>query len=362
MPFGAAVRPSLGGVLGDGSVPAGAGAALVHIALPPARCGVTVLVVGGRLKVAALAVLVAQPVGSSHDKPSPTEYLSEVLDAVEEEAYYADRVDWDQWRAEAATEAATAEVTADTYAFVQRLLKELGDEHSFFVSPPSGDGETMLELPFIAPEGSVSADSIGRLNLPAYSSDDLWGADYVDAAHDMLGAAACGWIVDLRSNGGGNLYPMLAALAPLLGPGPLLGYRDRHGRTDSWVIDDDGTVVADGWPAPPRSDPIRFTVGSPIAALHGPGTASSGEGVVMALRGRPDVRSFGQPTAGVPTGNAGVELSDGSVIVLTVAIGVDFAGEVHETAIEPDEPVNDPEQEAGVWLADQPTCQHNLPQ
>ena len=50
------------------------------------------------------------------------------------------------------------------------------------------------------------------------------------------------------------------------------------------------------------------------------------------------------------------------VIVLTVAIGVDFAGEVHETAIEPDEPVNDPEQEAGVWLADQPTCQHNLPQ
>ena len=82
----------------------------------------------------------------------------------------------------------------------------------------------------------------------------------------------------------------------------------------------------------------------------------------MALRGRPDVRSFGQPTAGVPTGNAGVELSDGSVIVLTVAIGVDFAGEVHETAIEPDVPVSDAEQEARVWLADQPTCQHNLPQ
>ena len=88
------------------------------------------------------------------------------------------------------------------------------------------------------------------ITAAAYSSDDLWGADYVDAAHDVLGAAACGWIVDLRSNGGGNLYPMLAALAPLLGPGPLLGYRDRHGRTDSWVIDDDGTVVADGWPAP----------------------------------------------------------------------------------------------------------------
>ncbi len=254
--------------------------------MPAARLGVTVLVVGGRLKVAAVAFLVAQPVGSSDDESTPAEYLTEVLDAVEEQAYYADRVDWDQWRADAAAEAATAQVTADTYGFVQRLLNELGDDHSFFVPPSSGDGETVLELPFIAPEGSVDADSIGWLNLPAYSSDDLWGAEYVDAAHDVLAAAACGWIVDLRFNGGGNLYPMLAALAPLLGPGPLLGYRDRHGRTDSWMIDDDGTVVADGWPPPPRSDPIRFIVGSPIAVLHGSGTASSGEGVVMALRGR----------------------------------------------------------------------------
>jgi C-terminal processing protease CtpA/Prc len=304
--------------------------------------------------------LVVQSVGSSDDEPTPAEYLTEVLDAVEEQAYYADHVDWDQWRAAAATEAATAKVSADTYIFVQRLLNALGDDHSFFVSPPSGDGEAVLEIPFIAPEGSVDADSIGRLNLPAYSSDDLWGAEYVDAAHDVLAAGACGWIVDLRSNGGGNLYPMLAALAPLLGPGPLLGYRDRHGRTDSWMIDDDGTVVATGWPPPPRSDPIRFTVGSPIAVLHGPGTASSGEGVVMALRGRPDVRSFGQPTAGVPTGNVGIELSDGSVIYLTVAVGVDFTGGVHESAIEPDVRVDGAEQEARGWLADQPACQHNL--
>jgi carboxyl-terminal processing protease len=332
------------------------------IALPTARCGVTVLVVDGRLRLAALAVLVAQPMGSSDNEPIPAEYLTEVLDAVEEQAYYADRVDWDQWRADAEVEAVTAQVTADTYTFVQRLLNELGDDHSFFVSPPSGDGEAVVEIPFVAPAGAVDADSIGWLNLPAYASDDIWGAEYVDAAHDVLAAAACGWIVDLRFNGGGNLYPMLAALAPLLGPGPLLGYRDRHGRTDSWTIDDDGTVVATGWPPPPRTDHIRFIVGSPIAVLHGPGTASSGEGVVMALRGRPGVRSFGLPTAGVPTGNLGVEFSDGSVIYLTVAVGVDFAGDVHETAIEPDVPASGTAQEAQVWLADQPACQHNLPQ
>jgi hypothetical protein len=50
------------------------------------------------------------------------------------------------------------------------------DDHSFFVSPPSGDIETVLELPSIAPDGSLDADSIGQLNLPADSRDDLWGA------------------------------------------------------------------------------------------------------------------------------------------------------------------------------------------
>jgi hypothetical protein len=325
--------------------------------LPVVRWSATVLVVPGRLEVVALAALVAQPVGTGDAEPTPAEYLTEVLDAVEEQAYYADRVDWDAWRADATAEAATAQDSEDTYDFVLRLLEALEDDHSFLVAP-SLDGEAVLEAPFIAPAGSVDTDSIGRLNLPAYSSDDLWGADYVDAARDVLDDTACGWIVDLRSNGGGNLYPMLTALVPLLGPGPLLGYRDRHGHTDSWTVDDDGTVIATGWPQPPRSDPIRFNAGSPIAVLHGRGTASSGEGVVMALRGRPGVRSFGQPTAGVPTGNIGIELSDGSVLALTTAVGVDFTGEVHEAAIDPDvRVVGDAEQEARAWLGDQPACQ-----
>jgi hypothetical protein len=73
----------------------------------------------------------------------------------------------------------------------------------------------------------------------------------------------------------------------------------------------------------------------PIAVVHGPATASAGEGVVMAPGGRPGVRAFGRGTAWVPTGNVGVEFSDGSVINLTVAVGVDFAGEMDETFIAP---------------------------
>jgi hypothetical protein len=312
----------------------------------------------------ACAFLVAEPLGLAEDDPAPAEYLDEVLDVVKEQAYYAERVDWVQWRADATIEASTAQDSADSYDFVRRLLFELGDHHSFFVPPSSNGDEPFYVSPFIPPEGSVGADSIGLLKLPGYSTEDPWGADYVAAARVVLAAPACGWIVDLRGNDGGNLYPMLAALAPLLGPGPLVGYRYRDGRTDSYLIEAGGAVVgiaADGSEhRPPTTDSVRFTAGSPIAVVHGPATASSGEGVVMAMRGRPRVRSFGQPTSGVPTGNVAFQLSDGSGLVLTVAVGVDFGGVVHESAIDPDIRVrgaDDAAEAARSWLAREPECQ-----
>jgi hypothetical protein len=54
--------------------------------------------------------------------------------------------------------------------------------------------------------------------------------------------------------------------------------------------------------------------------LTGPVTASSGEAIVVAFRGRPQTRSFGEPTDGVPTANDTFPLSDGALLVLTVAV------------------------------------------
>jgi carboxyl-terminal processing protease len=284
-----------------------------------------------------------------------------VLDLVEREAYYADRIDWMQWRVDATDEAATAQRTADTYDFVQRLLLELGDHHSGFFPSPSSEEETVPTMPFTRPSGAVGADAIGRLTLPGFSGDTTQAAEYVAAAQDVVAVDACGWIVDLRGNPGGNLFPMLAALAPLLGPGPLVGYQHRDGTIEPFVLDDSGVVIAPGGSVlarAPGSRPVRFTVGLPIAVIHGPGTASSGEGVVMALRGRPGVRSFGRPTDGVPTGNQLFELSDGSAINLTVAVGVDYGGDVHESSIAPDV-VSDTSggtDEARVWLTHQASC------
>jgi carboxyl-terminal processing protease len=77
----------------------------------------------------------------------------------------------------------------------------------------------------------------------------------------------------------------------------------------------------------------------PVAVLTSRLTGSSGEGVVMAFRGRPDSRSFGEPTAGVPTGNAAYPLSDRAELHLTEGIGVDRTGATYQAPIQPDRPV-----------------------
>ena len=79
----------------------------------------------------------------------------------------------------------------------------------------------------------------------------------------------------------------------------------------------------------------------PVAVLTGMQTASAGEAIVVAFRGRPTTRSFGLYTAGVPTGNAGFTLSDGALIALTAAVFADRTGQTYDDRIYPDELVDE---------------------
>lgn len=133
---------------------------------------------------------------------------------------------------------------------------------------------------------------------------------------------------------------MLTAVGPILGDGRAVGYRGRDGTT-SWYGYRDGTGSVVGQPVSPTvGRPARLPrPRPPVAVLTSRLTASAGEGVAIAFRGRPDARSFGEPTAGVPTGNARHRLPDGAELYLTEGVGVDRAGRAYQTRIRPDQPV-----------------------
>jgi C-terminal processing protease CtpA/Prc len=101
-----------------------------------------------------------------------------------------------------------------------------------------------------------------------------------------------------------------------------------------------------------------------VAVLTGQTTGSSGEAVVIAFRGRPNTRSFGEKTSGLPTGIEWFTLSDGAVIGLAMVTFADREGHEYSERIIPDEIVYEdpsgntdrPLEAATKWILSQPVC------
>lgn len=275
-------------------------------------------------------------------------YLSAALDIMERHSVRRKAVDWAELRDSAFQAAGAARAPADTYDAIRAALRGLGDRHSFFVDPARHRAQ-LAEAPtsFPGPEGRALPGGLGYLALPGLAAAGRTAAGYLHAGRAELARAGrdtapSGWVVDLRRNAGGNMWPMLGVLAPILGDGPLGSFLDPDGNRMVWSIRRGRVrlgrrVMSPRGPRPHPTPPARSVL--PVAVLTGGDTASSGEAVLVAFRGRPETRSFGRATAGVPTANEGYALPDGARIVLTVALDADRTGRTYDRPIPPDEAV-----------------------
>lgn len=147
---------------------------------------------------------------------------------------------------------------------------------------------------------TTGPDLAGRVGA-AHGSWRRPSSPPLPAPREVDRAGACGWVVDLRANTGGHMWTPLASAGPILSDGEVGAFVEADGTRTPWTIES-GTPrqYADRWgPGEPLAHPMP-----PVAVLTGPRTASAGEAVAIAFRGRPDTRTFGEPTFGVPTANA----------------------------------------------------------
>lgn len=197
---------------------------------------------------------------------------------------------------------------------------------------------------------------------------------YAGAVHQFIReveeSPACGWILDLRRNSGGNLWTYLAAVAPLLGEGHLGGFVYPDGRREAWTYEDEKikwndvvreeSAVNGGVYRAKRLNPF-------VVLLVDRYTIAAGELVAVAFHGRPNVRIIGAPTGGVATLTDHTPLSDGAHLFVSGAYGFNSEGQVFDTPIQPDQLIgtdwrtlgtveDDALTEAYVWLAGQPAC------
>lgn len=293
-------------------------------------------------------------------------YVDSALSLMQTYSLHKHQVDWPKFREETYLAADGAEVPAHTYPALNQALQKL-DEHSFF-SPPS---TTITPPRGLWPDMTARMlnDRIGYVLVQRYSGSqpDEHAQQYHDLIRGVDTGAVCGWVVDLRSNPGGNMWPMLAGIGPILGEGNPGAFIDADGVRTPWFYTNGASGIEENGRRQTltRVDrPYRLRrPDPPVAVLTALETASAAEAVVIAFRGRPGARTFGTFTRGLPTANATYPMRDGARVVLTTAWEADRDGVVYRGRIEPDEIVIGGGSEVGTaavaWLREQPACRES---
>jgi C-terminal processing protease CtpA/Prc len=299
---------------------------------------------GGRVVLLVVALMLFFAGGAAPVRPhTPAEFLNRTIALIRAESIDSAQVDWPRVEARAAYLARGAQADVGTLTALQYVISQLHDRHTRLVYPEQKVASES-EVPTVRTEGGVAT-----LRIPGVSSDHAVGHRYLDAGFAALAGVppVCGWIVDLRGNAGGSMFPMLTVLAPLLGDGPAGSFVTRDGERTAWEIHD-GQFWLDDQSMSAQPNPVRLPR-RPIAVLTSGDTASSGEATLVATRGI--ARSFGAPTGGAATGNVVVDLGGGVVMLLTTSRDVDRTGRVYgNTPIPPDQPAADAEAAAKEWL------------
>lgn len=308
--------------------------------------------------------------------PEAAAYVDTVLALMREHALAERHVDWDSLKRETLYRAGGARDPRETHRALQWALHYV-NPHSYLMLPEKwADMERQAHDRPSVPSGQMLAGGVGYIAMPAFvSQDSSLAAEYAVNGQRLIreqsAKGACGWVVDLRRNTGGNMYPMLVAIGPLLGDGPAGFFRAGAGMISGWGYGAGGNAWFGGdtmmrlprtfAPVPPKE--------APVAVLTGPMTASSAEGIVVAFRGVDRAISFGSPTAGFSTGNTGYRLSDGATVLLTELVFGDRLGREYGDKIRPDRSTGsilwnlfaDPQDKmttatAADWVRSRPEC------
>ena len=325
-----------------------------------------------------------EPQTKTELSPAAAAYLHHVLDLMQAHALHTNEIDWPTVRAETMRRAAGAQSTVDTYPAIFYAITQLKERHSFLRIPDAlsdADRErAMASMTEIlaqyknraprhpnavfrdrsTPSGHlihVGSAVFAYVVVPAcaakHSDMQQNAADfqaYADLLHSTAAALAAGnpwgWIVDLRGNGGGNMYPMIAGIGLVLGEGTMGYFVSANGAEEPWFYRQGsaGGVVAgrESTMVQVRSEPLVLRDLPPVAVLLDSGTISSGEAVAISFIGRPWTRSFGAHTYGLSTGNQGFPLADGAYLFLCDVIEADREHRTYPDGIEPDVILSEP--------------------
>jgi carboxyl-terminal processing protease len=298
------------------------------------------------------------PAPSGVLSPAAQAYLNELIALMEAHSVNRLKINWNSFRTGVLSAAGGAQSVEATFPAIQTALSLLGDSHSFY-QPLTGLRLVGTRRACVGQGAGTPTlpGTVGYVKVGAFSGSEADATGFANALQRDIASldrdGLAGWILDVRGNTGGNMWPMIAGVGPILGEGPAGYFIDPVGAESVWEYRD-GASWENGAPAQRVDAPYRLRRASPkVAVLIDGGTASSGEAVVISFQRRPDTRSFGVPTCGLSTANEQYMMSDGASLFLTISVMADRTRFQYGGPIVPDEEAADPrqaEQRAVAWL------------
>jgi|SRR5579864_403628 len=309
---------------------------------------------------------------------SPQAYLEEALNYMQANALNKRSINWQAVREQTFARAKDAKTTWDTYPAIAYAITQLGEKHSWLQLPdnlPRDRWQTLHTEIFkilnrpdpdkpspFAPSKEIKGHLIHSsrgdfafvvvpMCIGRFAEWEKNGPDFQQFADRLHGLVLelqaqkpAGWIIDLRGNQGGNMWPMLAGIGTVLGAGDLGGYVTSDGDRNTWFY----KAGKAGERSPQGKEEIASEINPVpvvpaelpwVAVLFDRGTGSSGEAVAISFAGRQRERSFGEHTAGFSTSNDMHPLADGAALFLCDGIEQDRSGKVYPDGLEPDEKI-----------------------
>ncbi len=289
----------------------------------------------------ALATAENQLSQEFHLRKEASSYLEEALSYMEEGSVNRNALDWNLLKIEVYKKAANAVTTKDTYEAIELALSLLNDNHSFLLRPTQvkylESRNNNQSASVIQSCSKLIENQIGYLLIPScYSLSENELKEYtmsIQQEIQTLDKKKPGkWIIDLRGNSGGDMWPMVLGLRPFI-KGNIFGFFSNGlGDSYAWNLEDlPETYLL-------NTSPYCLSQPHPqIAILVDKETASSGEAVTVAFLGQDQTRVFGQKTGGYTSANEAISLSDGAIIFLATTYLADRLGRIYTDGITPEQ-------------------------
>jgi C-terminal processing protease CtpA/Prc len=294
--------------------------------------------------------------------------------------YPKSQADYDAAKKHLTAAVDTDDVEIDRRTVYQRigvLLRTIdADNHSFMMTAKTSAAlkrslNPVAAMPTAMRVIDTANGTVLILSLPPIRTNESSStSDYVRSMLKILednaeAKRACGLVVDLTQQTGGNAWPQMSVLEPLFGAENTARFVNREDKRYP-VAQLRKMQAMHAESGAPTNFLDRFKAHK-FGVIYGPRTSSAGEMIAIALMGEAGrTRTFGQPTSGMTTANSTYALPDNAVLALTTArYAIDKAAPIRGKLI-PDVPaavgesVDEIQSRAALWAAQQSTtCARN---